>query len=117
MKWLPIVVLSAALGACQTTVPPESGYYRTDGTPLTPGSPAEQQFWSDRAVCLGEMSKAKMSGTVIDTGSPLIDATNNVQRQQDAGTVMLGCMAQKGYYVKIGDQSSLQQQGVIRKTQ
>ena len=73
-----------------------------------PGTHEEKQFWTDRAVCLGEMRKAQMSGVTLGSNDVFVAAGNDMTRRQQAGTVMLGCIASKGYQVTIGGQSSLQ---------
>jgi hypothetical protein len=38
-----------------------------------------------------------MSGAIVPTGNMFEDADNSIQRDEQAGNVMLGCMAGKGY--------------------
>jgi hypothetical protein len=73
------------------------GYLRIDGKEMIGDAKLSTDFATDKTVCLGEMSKANMGGTVVPTGNVFIDAGNSVQRQGDANNVMLGCMAQHGY--------------------
>jgi len=94
---IPFLAATAALAGCATTPQQTEGYVRIDGSEIAAGSAAEAQFETDRAVCLGEMSKAKLGGTVVPTGNPSIDDQAQAEREHDARQVMRGCMAQRGY--------------------
>jgi starvation-inducible outer membrane lipoprotein len=98
-----LVAAVAAVSAC-ATIPPGAGYIHNDGSPIV-GDAQTAQFQTDRTICLGEMSKANLGGTVVSTDNPFIDAANDVQRERDAGNVMAGCMAQRGYKITLGTQT------------
>ena len=94
---LIVCLLAACLTGCNS-IPPGMGYAHNDGTLLTSAADLAK-FDTDRTICLGDMSKADMSGTVINTDNEIENAINHVSRKEEAGTVMLGCMAQHGYKV------------------
>ena len=93
LKRLAILAMTGlTIAGCETTANHQFVYQRNDGKPVD-----HQAFVSDRTICLGEMSKAQMAGTVIATGNEFIDIANGVERNNQADAVMRGCMAQKGY--------------------
>lgn len=91
----PFLVL-AALGLFGCATAPQTIYTSADGSRITTKQDV-QAFDTNRSICLGEMGKAKLGGTVVPTGNVFMDASNDVQRSQDANQVMLGCMAGHGY--------------------
>ena len=97
MRRVIVLATCALLAACQTTSAPQMRYVRTDGKAVEPGSPLLEQFGTDRTICLGEMSKANMAGSVAPSGNVFIDVDHDVQRNQQADAVMAGCMAQHGW--------------------
>ena len=54
-------------------------------------------FVRDKAICLGETGKAQLSGSAGNRGDEISNAIEDLKRDDAAGNVMLGCMAQKGY--------------------
>lgn len=93
---IALLAAAATLCGCVSTTP-QMIYVRLDGQPI-PGNPALlQTFETDRTICLGETSKASLSGTVVRSGNVFIDAEAQIGRKNEGNTVMLGCMAQHGY--------------------
>lgn len=105
---LRIVVFGTclALGGCATTPVPVVGmdYIRADGRPME-GNPAlTQQFSIDGDVCIGEVSKADMSGTILPLGGAA-GVMQSINRRNESGRVMIGCMADRGYLFVRADQA------------
>jgi hypothetical protein len=94
-KMLALPALVLALAGCAAS--PPIVFARVDGKPLD--TPAMQQDLAvSKTVCNGEMAKADMGGTVIPMGG-LAGLAQTMQRQEEAKTVGIGCMAQHGYVV------------------
>jgi starvation-inducible outer membrane lipoprotein len=89
-KIFTVPAFCAALAGC--AAPPQMIYARIDGHIADP-----QVFETDRTICIGEMHKANMAGVVLSTGNMFEDVANEVGRDQEAATVMVGCMAGRGY--------------------
>jgi hypothetical protein len=84
-------------------------YLRADG--VAPGSDPvlNQQFEMDRTVCNGDRQRASLSGvTFAGGGWGAVAAQAN--RNQAAGQVAQGCMAEKGYVLVPEDQVAQKQQ-------
>jgi hypothetical protein len=84
-----VLIAAIVLAGCNTT---SGSYVRLDGAAIDP-----TKYEVDQTVCRGQMAQAQMSGAVAPTGNMFEDANSEVQRDAQAGNVMLGCMAGKGY--------------------
>jgi|SRR5580658_623598 hypothetical protein len=104
MRLIALFAAAAIISGCNSLAP-GSGFARTDGTYIAPGSPEEAKFIADRQVCRGELAKAQMSAPTISSGSITEDVANDIQRDRQSDQVMLGCMADKGYRFVSGNQS------------
>jgi hypothetical protein len=81
---LPRILLCLAVAACAK--PPEMGWIRHDGTPIT-----DAQFELDSTACRGEGQKA---GLTARRAEGIGEALHQGQAVSD---VFVGCMAQHGY--------------------
>lgn len=92
---MPIMIGTAALlVACATAEP--TRWVRTDGKLVSENASLTQQFEIDKQVCIGEMSKANLSGTQFCRGA--VDCAVQSQNRGDGVMeVAKGCMAQRGY--------------------
>ena len=83
---------AASLVGC--AAPTTNAYYaQANGSPIT----NHAAFMRDRTICLGEMGKAELSGSSGSRGDEISNAIQDLKRDEAAGNVMAGCMAQKGY--------------------
>ncbi|MBR0696743.1 hypothetical protein [Bradyrhizobium lablabi] len=106
MRKLGIVVLCASLGGCAAA--PKMLWLRADGQRASDNPVLRTQFELDGTACLGERSKANLSGvTVTDGGLAGIAAA--AERSQAADSVQRGCMAEKGYLLVPEDQAEAKQ--------
>jgi hypothetical protein len=102
MRILGIVVLCAALGGCAAA--PNMLWLRADGQHMRDNPIYAQQFEMDGTVCLGERSKANLSGVTF-TGGGLSGIAAASNRAAAADSVQRGCMAEKGYLLVPEDQA------------
>ncbi len=97
MKFL-LLIVAAGLSGCAATS--SGSYVHIDGSAIDP-----TKYEVDQTVCRGQMAQAQMSGAIVPTGNMFEDADNSLQRDAQAGNVMLGCMAGKGYKFVMGNQT------------
>jgi hypothetical protein len=71
-------------------------YTKLDGAPVID----QVKFADDKTLCLAEMDKADVSGTVIPDRNVFIEAQNQAQRTGKLDRIMEACMLQKGYRLK-----------------
>jgi hypothetical protein len=104
-----IMILAFAALALAGCAGPQMLYLRADGIAPSSDPVLKQQFDMDRTVCLGDMQKASLSGVSFGGGGwGAVAAQAN--RNQAAGQVAQGCMAEKGYVLVREDQVSEKQQ-------
>jgi hypothetical protein len=89
MLWLAALPLIVA--GCGPT---GSTAYRLDGRRISTDPKLDQQWLTDKTICVGEEQKANMSAGFGDSG--LAGALARAQAQRD---VFSGCMAQRGYRI------------------
>ncbi|SIO66925.1 hypothetical protein SAMN05443247_11539 [Bradyrhizobium erythrophlei] len=94
MRILGTAALCAALGGCAAA--PKMLWLRADGQHIRDNPVYAQQFEMDGTVCLGERSKANLSGVTF-TGGGLSGVAAAQNRAAAADSVQRGCMAEKGY--------------------
>jgi hypothetical protein len=101
-----LVFAALALAGCAG---PQMLYLRADG--VAPGSDPvlNQQFEMDRTVCNGDRQRASLSGVSYGGGGWGAIAAQ-ASRNQAAGQVAQGCMAEKGYVLVREDQVAEKQQ-------
>jgi hypothetical protein len=78
---------------------------RTDGQSIRENPKLQQALDIDRKVCEGETQKAALSGVTIGGGS-VGGLAAAIERQESAKTVMIGCMAQRGYVLVPQEQAA-----------
>ena len=71
-------------------------WLRTDGQRIQGNPVLAQALEMDGAICKGEMQKANLSGVAVHGGG-LAGLAVQMERQNAAGEVFGGCMAQRGY--------------------
>ena len=87
-----VVFLAGCAGDAPQLVP-----VRLDGQSIG-GSPAMvQTYRTDRAICVGEAQKAKLSGSTFYGGSLSGAIVAGMESEDAARDVLEGCMAQRGY--------------------
>lgn len=91
-----VVAVAAGLVLCGCATPVKYQWVRTDGKTVAGDPHLTQQFEIDKAVCVGEMNRANMSGTQFCRGA-FDCAAQSMERQEGAMEVAKGCMAQRGY--------------------
>jgi hypothetical protein len=89
-----LVAAAALLNGCG----PQQQYVYTklDNTPVVD----QVKFGDDKTICLAEMNKADVSGTVVSSNNVFIDADNRVARAGRLDKIMEACMLVKGYRLK-----------------
>lgn len=101
MRAFPAVLAALFFSGCMTTQV-QYAFVRLDGRPTEGNAELAQQLETDRTICFGEGQKANLSGTVVSTGHLVGDMTNDISRMQSTNTVIVGCMASRGYkYVAV----------------
>ena len=93
MKNFQMLATATLLGltGCAT----EMAVVRTDGQSVAGNPVLAENYRVDQAVCNGETQKANLSGMGGYNGGLALA----IERQNAAGQVMNGCLAQKGYVV------------------
>jgi hypothetical protein len=103
---IPIPALAALiLAGCA----PHTIYLRADGMSPASDPVLNQQFDMDRTVCQGDMQKASLSGVTF-AGGGLAGVAAQANRNEAAGQVGQGCMAEKGYVLVREDQAQAKSQ-------
>ena len=97
MKIAYVVIASLCLAGCASGPKMEYYYAFADGSNIPLSGPQADKFSADKTVCVGEMSKAQMSGAAPSTRNEFADAYARIERDGQAANVMTGCMAGKGY--------------------
>jgi len=89
-----LVIAASLLSGCG----PQQQYVYTklDHTPVVD----QVKFGDDKTLCLAEMNKADVSGTVVSSNNVFIDANNRVERAGRLDKIMEACMLGKGYRLK-----------------
>lgn len=103
MRVLTAVAVTISAAGC--AIAPQMAVVRTDGQSIRENPKLQQALDIDRKVCEGETQKANLSGVTIGGGSVGALAAA-IERQESARTVMIGCMAQRGYVLVPQEQAA-----------
>jgi hypothetical protein len=79
-------------------------WVRTDGQRVGNSPALQQQISIDKTICAGESQKANLSAGTNYLGG-FAGGFEAVRRDQAAGEVTKGCMAEKGYLLVQADQA------------
>lgn len=103
IKNLTALAILAVLAGCGPP-PVPSVFVRTDGRSIKDHPELQPEFEVARTACNGEMNKAALSGVTF-AGGGIAGAIAQGQRNEAAGEVGKGCMAEKGYMLVPTDQA------------
>ena len=104
MRHRRIVLLFALLLVGCAKPQPTMIWIRLDGQRASSSPALQQQFETDKTICLGRMQQANLSGVSVYQGG-IYGAIAMSQRAQAADAVARGCMAERGYELVPLDQA------------
>lgn len=105
---ITIMMLSLLLVSCAKPQP-AMVWIRLDGQRASSSPALQQQFETDKTICLGRMQQANLSGVSVYQGG-FYGAIAMSQRAQAADAVARGCMAERGYELVPLDQAEARRQ-------
>lgn len=97
--------IAVVVSATGCAIGPQMVVVRTDGQSIRENQKLQQALDIDRKVCEGETQKASLAGVTIGGGS-VGGLAAAIERQEAARTVMIGCMAQRGYVLVPEEQAA-----------
>lgn len=92
--FLSFLAIGSAMAGCAEK--PKLVAIRTDGQSIQGNAVLTHNYNTDKAICVGETQKANLSGVAVHGGG-LAGLAVQIERQNAVDSVMVGCMAQRGY--------------------